>query len=363
MPVDALAELRVYGQMVEEIAKHLYREAHRGRLRLPKGFNDRLNLQLSRLDPGSTIPILERVVEPSLIDSPDEFDKANQILVEVVEAASKGQPLPHGFPQSLVWLFEGFGRTLKDDESIELVIGEKTTGPRYNRSVRSNILSSNRKSHRGLVNLIGSVSGFQAAKGTFDFKCEESQQISGLLVPSFDKFLRQAAVNYEVAEARIVGIGKYNPDNSLAAIEQVQHLTIYRSDGVEYHPEISSRIKEISNLEDGWFDGAKGTKYLAAFSGKVEGFLNALVGRDTAPAPFIYPSPSGTIEAEWSLGFWEVSASFSRDGKVSVHALNVESDETREAQLDDNLATVEKADAFIGELLASDVKGNLSNER
>lgn len=70
---------------------------------------------------------------------------------------------------------------------------------------------------------------------------------------------------------------------------------------------IANRLKELGKLEDGWLDGdgealpADGLEWLAAAFAKYY--------PDDMPRPYLYPTPTSGISAEWVLGNgWEVSA-------------------------------------------------------
>lgn len=57
IPVDALAELVAYRELLIEVAKHLYRRSHPGQP-LPEGFADRCDLRLRYIERGPSQPTL-----------------------------------------------------------------------------------------------------------------------------------------------------------------------------------------------------------------------------------------------------------------------------------------------------------------
>lgn len=108
---------------------------------------------------------------------------------------------------------------------------------------------------------------------------------------------------------------------------------------------IDVRIAEIAELREGWFGPGSpplDPNGLRAF--KV--FLNSALVRGRIPAPYIYPTPDGGAQAEWSFPTWEVSATASlKTGELYLHATHLESDQSRTAET--TLATAEAVDDFL----------------
>lgn len=355
IPIEVLSDLRAYGSMVEELARHIFISSHSGRSRLPRGFKDSFKLRLTAVEPGSAIPIFERAYPTAPPVVPDEFDQARDIILEAIDALSNDRPVPSLFPLNLLGMFEGFGRSLEDDESIELCKPNTNSGPKYDRKVRLRLLSVNKGPTTGVCQISGMVSGFDAEKKVFNLILEDGKAITGPLDRSFDLSLRDSAHDYEYQDvaARLVGIAKFAPDGSIQSIEKLQHLTTFRNGVAHHYPDLAKRFAEISVLNDGWFDG-KGTKFLEEFLAEVQVFLGQVLSKSELPAPFIYPSPDGPIEAEWSFGSWEISASISSDNaKLLFHATDISGEEIREDQFDWNSEeAADKAISFLSKFLA-----------
>ena len=88
---------------------------------------------------------------------------------------------------------------------------------------------------------------------------------------------------------------------------------------------LTSRFHSLMELRDGWLDG----------KGKAppHDFLRWLVGQFKnqypvgLPRPYIYPTPDGGIQAEWSLGPCDVSLTIdSKTYEAAWHALNLDTD-------------------------------------
>jgi hypothetical protein len=84
-----------------------------------------------------------------------------------------------------------------------------------------------------------------------------------------------------------------------------------------------SRLQELAQLEDGWYDGHCDAPSAAALS--LAGALALSLPPDLTPA--LYPTFEGGVGLEWSLGPWGVSADVQADGQmVHFHASQVKED-------------------------------------
>lgn len=69
--------------------------------------------------------------------------------------------------------------------------------------------------------------------------------------------------------------------------------------------DIAARIKEISELQDGWLDGKGHAPERSALSWLARSFE---VNFDPdLPLPYLYPTAEGGVQAEWSVANWEVT--------------------------------------------------------
>ncbi len=122
LDVECTQELVAYRRIILECAKALWRSKHVDRERLPARFEDGFRLQFDRLEEGSALVPLRRVLptDQATLDwgNRDEFDEAAQLVDAAICAANDDALLPEAFPSSVVPLFREFGRTLRDDEVL-----------------------------------------------------------------------------------------------------------------------------------------------------------------------------------------------------------------------------------------------------
>ena len=97
--------------------------------------------------------------------------------------------------------------------------------------------------------------------------------------------------------------------------------------------DMPARLEELAELKEGWLDG-KGQALDP--SGLTWLFTSFETLYDSAlPLPYLYPTVEGSIQAEWTLGEWEISLEIVLlQKRADYHALNLVSNECRETNLD-----------------------------
>jgi hypothetical protein len=319
--------------IIRAIAKELYFSTHKGKMRLPKGFQERFKLSLTDIEPGSIVSVLSREFESEQKED-DEFDQARDLLNEFISSVNNQKPLEK-FPKKVISLFEDLGKGLQLGDSIELRIPGKNASSTYSKAIRSQILSISKKAYHDVCYLTGSISGFEAEKRKLFIVLEDGQAIEGPLDPSFDMLLRDIAPKYKKQDIAVtlVGLAKYLPDGSVAEIKKLQHLIIYQEGVPKFFPDLKTQFDTLGDLKKGWLDGS-GESFEKSDVDAVQEWLQKLIKAGDIPAPFIYPADHGVIECEWSLGFWATSFSFLPGQKaVILHAAHVNSQAVQEDRL------------------------------
>ena len=80
----------------------------------------------------------------------------------------------------------------------------------------------------------------------------------------------------------------------------------------------------LRRLKPGWLDG-EGEVPDAAGLDWLSGVMTEAVDNHGMPAAHIYPTETGGVSAEWTLGVHEISAEFDLSHRVaSIHSLNTE---------------------------------------
>jgi hypothetical protein len=332
MPVEALAELVAYQQLVVGVAQEIFRNTYPDRQRLPRGFAERLQLRLRSVEDGSAMPVLERVRESQALMpvTDDEFTRSRDLIEDAVGAIAAGDDLPEAFPRNAVVLFNRFGQTLHRDEAIELRRGTATSGPRYTQDVRRRLVLGERRTVQAEISDIGWVLEIDSARMTCQIRLRSAPQPQPVPGPvdevNFDPLKAAMEPDGNGPPVRITGVGVYNTAGRLLRFDSLQDV------GLVEDPEnleaLDSRLADLAALSSGWLDG-EGVPPTHAALRKADSMLAELLTLG-APRPRLYPTLEGGVEAEWTAGKHEISITFEPDGSWDAVAVNRDSGESPE---------------------------------
>ena len=176
--LEFLSDLSALGQLIKDVAKWHFLEENPDRRRLPRGFNDRADLKLTKIDVGSSILVIELSTSehPTQDDSPmyqKLFKAAVKDIVSTIDAAGQnGRASPNGhIPAHYLAHFNGIGRNLRDDESMDLHIPRSQISARLDQTKRRELLERSRVRVRTEeTTLRGSVPEVDQDRMSFEFQ-------------------------------------------------------------------------------------------------------------------------------------------------------------------------------------------------
>lgn len=293
LPVDVARDLAAYEALIVELAKHLYLESHPDRQRVPKGFASSFRLDIEGIGPGSTRPLLTWVISGALAltgGEQDYFAQARDLIAECI--AAPGNALPEKFPSELLFHFNHFGRSLREDESLELALRGGQNFARLTQEKRKQLVLAADQVYERDISLMGHIEEVDFAKSSFRLKLLDGGQA---VVPMPDSF-HNAARTYGGRPRHlinVVGVGTYDSWDRLQKVVAVDALEVIKNYS------LSSRFDEISQIKDGWFEGhgfAPDAERLAFVSEKLIADYP-----DKLPLPRITPKQDGNLLLEWGI--------------------------------------------------------------
>ncbi|MCY3770665.1 MAG: hypothetical protein OXG98_01380 [Gemmatimonadetes bacterium] len=336
IPLEVLKDLSVLEEMLKKVAKWRFLQDHPERQRIPKGFEDSIELKLSDVEAGSAVPVItlsDASAHPFMFPSHNTryLEQARNSIVNAIGAVNQGEPASgHLRRQELVY-FNRIGRFLRDDEYIELIADEHSTPVRLTCETRHKlILESKEALPDRYVVLRGLIPEADQDGGTFVLELLDGGKVT---VPILDQYIDTIleAFNGYQRKVRVLlrGMGKFNLQDHLVGVEPVEQVS--RLDPLDIH----GRLDELRCLEDGWLDG----------DGKAPGsdeldWLAAGFDRhypEDLPLPYLYPTTEGGVQAEWSLSDCEISLEVNLLARRAAwHQLDLETpvDNMRELDLD-----------------------------
>lgn len=310
LPVNLMEDFSVLEELIFELAKKFYIEGNPSRKRVPNHFSENVSLKLSNLEEGSVIPNIFLVAvtslsTPSLPSVSNDyfryFEQAKNKVFEIVEKANKGEATDL-HPKFLNY-FNRIGRNLKEGESIDFLNDPSSVRDViFNRNTRKKILLSidekleyKENIHKyALVPLVNKkAKTFQVEIEDCIVECDLHKDFQEKVLEAFNGYDNKRFISLK-------GMGIYNKNMKLIHIDRIDSIDILDPF------DVSVRLKELSKLEDNWYDGEQGKKLDSLALNQFEKLFESLY-KDNLPLPAIFPTISGDLLLEWKKEFVSIS--------------------------------------------------------
>ncbi len=331
LPLELMEDVSALEDVTIELAKSLYLKENPSRQRIPRGFTNGMDIKLEAIEPGSTrLKISLFVLSSNLFPSENiqYFERASKNLVNAIQAAENNQDATEFVHESFLSYFNRIGKKLQQDESIEFTPNELSKA-RLTKESRKRLLlaSSKNKEYTDDVLIRGFVSEMDKSKKTFQIQLLSGQKVSGNFTNQNLNDLQFAFTEYESKKiVKIEGIARLNSSEKIEFVEEIYNVEIL--DDLD----VPSRIEVISFLKDGWLNGdgiAPIIEHLNKFSKYFETNYSPQL-----PLPYLYPTPDGNLQAEWSINDFELSMKIDLESLQSkLHYLSLTSDVENELDL------------------------------
>lgn len=341
LPVDVARDLAAYEALIVELAKHLYLQDHPERQRVPKGFAGNFRLDIERIDEGSTKPLLALVLAGVLAlqgGDRDYFENARDLIAECI--ASPIDALPIAFPKELLAHFNQIGRSLREDEALELPVRNANNLPaRLTQEKRRQLVLATEQEYEKDVDLFGTIAELDWEKSTFRMRLNDGGQVSIQIPDSFVGKAREFGGRPR-HQVNVKGVASYDSYERLQKIKSIDSLEIVRN------YELAGKFDELAQLNDGWFEGngfAPDANALALVSEKMIANYP-----DKLPLPQVVPKQDGNLLLEWMA---DGDPSLDIDlvaSQASFHAFDINNDDI-ERDFALNAAGWEMLFAFLGD--------------
>ena len=328
LPLELLKDLAALEEMVMEVAKHEFFVAHQDRERIPRGFSKGLELHLSGIEEGSVIPVITLAFASFFSPQDVEyFNKAKAKIIAAIAAAEQGTK--QVLPPDLLKYFDRFGRSLLSDESMvfDLPNGQSAA---LTPQVRDSLLrASEAKTWTEAITLKGRIPKVDQARGSFGLELVDGTNLKAPMDEQHLNIVLEASYGYRKGTGVLVAIQavvERDRAGRKTAIQSVEHITLLNPLDIE------TRLQELALLKNGWLDG-KGKELDQKALQLLAHTFDEQFSPDL-PLPYLYPTPEGGIQAEWTLGNWEVSLEISLpDLSAEYQTVNINSGESRELQI------------------------------
>ena len=219
LDVDCVQELIAYRNIILECAKELWKRKHPGRVRLPKRFEEGFRLQFDRIDDGSAVVPLQRIVPTDQgeldLGTLDEFDEAAELVDAAISAANEDRLLPEALPANVVPLFREFGKTLRENEVLFTHARHSNVEASYSAKARKRLSDWVGPAYEDVIDVVGEVS-MANVRGTFSLTLRDSGSIvNGRFSAEQEELVLEALRNHRTARLRVTGVGEFGTHDRL----------------------------------------------------------------------------------------------------------------------------------------------------
>lgn len=311
LPLNILEDFSVLEELIFELAKKNYIEKNPLKKRVPNHFIDNISLKISTIEEGSVIPNLVLVAltnfaTPNLPSVNNNnfryFESARDKVFEIIEKANKGESVD--IDVKYLNYFNRIGRNLRDDEKIDFLNDSSSNrNVVFDKSTRRKILLSRSEKfeYTESVNEIVLVSSVSQKNKKFEIEIRGGSIIECILHKDFKETAIMALNGYDnKCRVLLKGIGIFNEKDKLIHIDKIDSLDILDPF------DVSIRLMELSELENGWYDGLQGKAFsiteLEIFEKLFYDFY-----QDKLPLPAIFPTLSGGLVLEWKKNKVEIT--------------------------------------------------------
>lgn len=326
IPLDVLKDFAVLEEMIIEVAKTHFLNDHPERVRAPRGFSDGAQLKLSAVESGSAQPVISLDInsQPTLFpENQTYFERARNSIIDAVRAANHDQSITVHLEERALSYFDRFGRSLHDDEYIELSTEAGSSSAILSRdSRRKLVLASSKLKELTEESVIrGTIPEADQDNMSFEIQTLSGRKIKAPIPTQHLDTIVEAFSGYNNGTRIIVqGIGKFSRTGRLLGFETIEHINIL--DPLD----VPARLEEFESLKNGWIEGRgiapskEGLQWLAhEFSKRFP---------DDLPLPYTYPTSSGGVFFEWYTENCEISLEVDIVNRIGeFHVLWTDKDE------------------------------------
>ena len=349
MPLDTLRDLTALKEMIIEVAKWKFREDNPGRTRSPRGFAQRIDLKMVRIEEGSAVPVIalstqEPIIPGMQLPYQEYIEEATALIIQAIgtEDPELNEITNGHLPRKYLAYFDQVGRSLHEDESLKFNFPAKKAVASLNQGTRRALIARSRiREITQQVALRGSIPEADQERMTFELQQIHGSKITGRMNHQHLDTIVEAFGGYQNGtRVYIDGIGKYNQENRLLSLESLEQVNFL--DPLD----VPARLDEMRNLSDGWAEGMQplnADRSPASRAPRHEGldWLSEVFEQiypEELSNPYAYPTPEGGVQVEWSIAPHEATLEINLEEKTGEwHSINLDSNEStlEEIRLDD----------------------------
>lgn len=326
IPLELFKDFSALEDLVIELAKYSYKQENQSRQRLPRGFTKNISLKLSSVGEGSAVPKIELDIQNQ--DNVDNykkyFDNSKEMILKGISVANNVDgKISQYIPEEYLSYFDKIGRSLRDDEALELNPKAIKNKAVINKTTRKKLLLSSSKLEEITEEIVirGKVYEANQKEKTFTLQSSDELSLKAPMDSQHKETIIEAFNNYDKGiKVLIQCLGCFNRNDKLIRIETVEHISLLDIN------DVPSRIDELKLLKDAWLDGigkAPSKEGLDWISSQFDNYAS-----EDMPLPLVFPTEEGNIQMEWTFDSFDISLEVDLLSKIGeLHVLNLKTEE------------------------------------
>ena len=255
LDLDVLPELTAYKKLLIETSTETWKQRNPERKAPPKQFKKNLRLGLREIRGGSCVVTIEQnpANQPDLSDMDYGviFNQAVKIIDNTLIAIHHNARLPENLSDRVISLFNHWGKTLKDDECIDLSEGNKN-GAIFDADTRKKLQTLISKPKQYLIEMTGEVQTTDLKKEigrSFKLLLENGETIPGVFIHKQEATVTENLQGPQV-QIWFEGMEEFDPSEQLPSILNIDRLETRKPGERPFDPTEPSIWEKIAKIRE-----------------------------------------------------------------------------------------------------------------
>ncbi len=324
LPVEVLADLPAFRDLLVSYAKDEWRRRHAERARVPKGFDKSLAFDLITIEDGSAIPKLEWNRNSAQVNLPGFADEIEEIVESAygdVVALIEGQSgRVSALSSEKVRALNRFGAGLRDNEKIE--IPDRANGKVVSLDAyrRKQLITGARETYQTRFEGVGELIGTHIRSGYEGVVTVRTIEHGDIIIPVDPLQIREEFDGSLEQDVQFELLVELDSQDHFRRVADVFEIAVVDNELSAALSKCRKRLIEIRALNAGWHDGS-GLQITDSALNAAESFLSK---RTAHCAAFrLYPTEAGGILIDFEQGGWDYSVEFSAVGGVEMYGIEI----------------------------------------
>lgn len=325
IPVEVLADLPAFRDLLVSYAKDEWRLLHAGRQRVPKGFDKSLAFDLVTIDVGSAIPKLEWNRDSAQENLPGFFDEIEEIVEvaydDVVALIAGEEGRITALNGEKLRALNRFGAGLRENETIELARRGGGNIVSLDAFRRKQLITGASETYTTRFDGSGELIGVHSPDGISGHIVVRTAEYGNINIPVdplqiYEDFAQ--ALNNDVQFEILVAL---DSQDRFRSVSDVYEVAVVFDEVRAAFENAMTRLNELRALPKGWHDGL-GESLSGEALRDAESFFTERP--KLCPSYKIFPTEAGSVLIDFEIAGWDYSVEFTTGGLIEMYGVEIE---------------------------------------